>query len=185
MKTTKLFLNRFLVISMLPMFILFGCVRPAGKSARNGLVTTPIRPNDLAQRPVKIRGRAINDIKFSPDGKRLAIASSKGLVIHDTSTNIEFYLMGHEGAVSALAWVNNKVLASGGGDKTILLWGISASDTNTSIERQRTLKHISSVDVLAFIGKILAGGSKDSVFQWWNVDTGKRIGEEIYLYKLS
>ena len=69
---------------------------------------------------------AINDIQFSRDGTRLAVASSIGIWIYDGQTGEELdLLLGHRGPVFSIAYApNHPFLASGGKDNTVRLWNV-------------------------------------------------------------
>ena len=145
----------------------------------------------------KDKGR-INALAFSPNGKQLAVASSKGLWIYDTTADTPpTALTGHEGEVLAVAWSNNETLASGGEDKTVRLWNVKTGDLLLD-----PLKgHEGKVNALAFSpdGRMLASSSEskkdrfilareilagelpddlnnfDRTIRLWNPDTGKLL----------
>lgn len=66
---------------------------------------------------------AIRDIKYSPDGSKLAAATYIGIWIYDTRTCTEItYLKGHTGPVYSLTFLpDGTTLASTGDDDTIRL----------------------------------------------------------------
>ena len=84
------------------------------------------------------KGEITSNISYSPDGTRIAFASTAGIWIYDASTGAELNLLtGHTARVGSVAYSpDGAILASGGGrdDPTIRLW-----DAYTG-ERQRTLK---------------------------------------------
>jgi WD40 repeat protein len=66
----------------------------------------------------------VSAIVWSPDGKRLASASSdKTVQVWDTTTNSKLFTFKHEGPVLAMAWSpDGKYIASGGDDKIVQIW---------------------------------------------------------------
>ena len=71
----------------------------------------------------------INEIAYSPDGTRLAIASSIGIWIYDAATGEELDLLtGHTGYVESVSFSpDGSTIASGGGwdDDTVRLWEVN------------------------------------------------------------
>ncbi|MXZ01537.1 hypothetical protein F4Y93_13185 [Candidatus Poribacteria bacterium] len=116
---------------------------------------------------IKVDG-AVNDLKYSPDGTLLAVATSKGLWLYDAETLDKIKtLTRHKKAVNALAFSGN-ILASVGMDKTVQLWN---SDTG---KRLNTLQgHKDTVKALAFSmnGKTLASAD-NNMLCLWNIPTG-------------
>ena len=70
---------------------------------------------------------SISDLKFSPDGTRLAVAGSIGIWIYDVSTGKELDLYtGHTSSVWSVSYSpDGQTLASGSRDGAILLWDVS------------------------------------------------------------
>ena len=77
----------------------------------------------------------VSEVHYSPDGTRLAVASSIGIWLYDTATYREVALLtGHAAPVNSVAFSpDGLTLATGGWDHTIRLW-----DAVTG-EQKRTL----------------------------------------------
>ena len=117
----------------------------------------------------------INDIQFSPDGTRLAVASSIGIWLYDAQTYQELSLLtGHTYDVNSIAFSPNghTIASSGGWDKTIRLW-----DVGTGRHLRTLTGHESWVTSVTFNpdGHILASGNHDDTIRLWHVDTGSHL----------
>lgn len=114
----------------------------------------------------------INQIQYSPDGTRLAVASGVGVWLYDTATYQEVALLtGHTGAVTSVAFSpDERTIASGNQDHTIQLW-----DTVTGKLKPTFIGHTDRVNSVAFSpdGRILASGSADKTIRLWDASTDK------------
>ena len=117
----------------------------------------------------------IREIQFSPDGTRLAVASSIGIWLYDTATHQGVALLtGHTDWVSSVAFSpDGNTIASGSLDNTIRLWNARTG------KQQQTLKgHRHWVDSVAFgpDGRILASGSRDGAVLLWELNPSTAFG---------
>ena len=106
------------------------------------------------------------NITYSPDGTRLAMASSVEIWIYDAHTGEELTLLaGHEGWVLSVSFSpDGSTLASGSWDGTVRLWDV------TTGEHLRTLTgHTGFVSSVFFSpdGSTVASGSRDGTVLLW------------------
>ena len=130
---------------------------------------------------------SIREIRYSPDGARLAVATSIGLWLYDTAPYHEVALLTGTDMVRCAAFSpDGKVLTSGSGgytvhegdvmpeDNTVRLW-----DVVTGEHRQTLTEHTGSVNSVTFSpdGATLVSGSMDifdtdtGSVQLWDADT--------------
>ncbi len=111
-----------------------------------------------------------NGIALSPDGTRLAAATTIGVWLYDTNTSKELALLkGHTDTVTCVAFsTDGKTLASGSVDTTIRLW-----DTLTGKHKATLTGHVGGITLLKFLsdGEILASGSRDDTIRLWDLKT--------------
>jgi uncharacterized protein (TIGR02996 family) len=111
-------------------------------------------------------------LSFSPDGRRLAGASSPEVAVWDTATGeARWSHKAHRGCNLCLAFAPDGLTLASSGDRTTAIWDAATG------ERIRFLKgHEGDVRALAFSpdGRVLATGSHDGV-RLWDVRTAKAM----------
>ena len=136
---------------------------------------------------VRLGKGTISEIKYSPDGTRVAAASTIGIWLYDAETGQELALLtGHTGYVWNIAFSpDGQTLASGSNDNTIRLW-----DANTGKHKTTLVGHEMYVYSVSFSpdGQTLASGSFAEI-RLWDTTTGTHKlmlkGHIGYVYSVS
>ena len=101
-------------------------------------------------------------IAYSPNGTRLAVASSIGIWLYDAHTGAEVTLLTrHTDRISSVAFSpDGETLASGGQEGTLLLWDVGSGQLKAILEGHR-----GNVTFVAFSpnGKTLVSGGRTSL----------------------
>ena len=113
----------------------------------------------------------ITEIAYSPDGTRLAVASSIGIWIYDTATNEASNLFtGHTRWIVSLSFSpDGTTLASGSEDATIRLWDVATGRQFRTFEG-----HTDWVESMSFSPDgTLASWSEDGTVLLWELTSPK------------
>jgi WD40 repeat protein len=140
---------------------------------------------------IEAHSGTVEGVAYSPDGTRLASASSDGMVwVWDAISGQEALppLRGHTGAVHAVAYSpDGRKLASAGHDKTVRVW-----DATTGQSIHKLEGHKASVRTVAFSpeGRRLVSGDVDSTVRVWDVMTHREVfsplkGHSAYVFSVA
>ena len=114
----------------------------------------------------------IADLKWSPDGRMLAVCGGDGIAIYRGGFGVDpsLRLRDHAAPVKAIAFsADARYMASASADTTTKLWRVHDSD----IACVATLRaHASSVEAVACspVGLLLATGGADNALRLWNLN---------------
>ena len=115
----------------------------------------------------------INDIKFSPDGSRIVVASSSRIWIYDLITYKELNLLrGDTYHANSICFSPDGNTIASGSSGTVRLWSA------TTGKLLKTLTgHKSYVESVCFSpnGALIASGSWDDTVRLWSATTGKLL----------
>ena len=130
--------------------------------------------NAIARFGKGVMGGSDRAVAFSPDGKRLAIATGAGIWFYDAQTYQETVLLtGHTEVVRAVAFSpDGKTLASGARDATVKLWNVENGENIATFVRNAI-----GVESVAFSpnGKMLAAGTEGGPIKLWDVENGQNL----------
>lgn len=132
---------------------------------------------DGASTPLQGHQGEVLQIRAAPDGSRIVSvgADRRVRVWNVESPSDPLVLRGHDEPVHAAALGRNGVLATGGEDRRIFLWDLSAEHPD---EAPRVLVgHEQSVTALAFTRdpEVLASSSNDQSVRLWRLDTDRQL----------
>ena len=136
--------------------------------------TWSLPENAIARFGKGVMGGSDRVVAFSPDGKRLAIATGAGIWFYDAQTYREMTLLtGHSGVVRAVAFSpDGKTLASGARDATVKLWNVENGENIATFVRNGI-----GVESVAFSpnGKMLVAGTEGGTIKLWDVENGQNL----------
>ena len=116
----------------------------------------------------------IYQVKYFPDGERIAVATSIGIWIYDVQTGDALDLFtGHTGPVTSIVFSpDSNTIATGSEDNTIRLWDASTGEHKVTCDG-----HEDGVNTIAFHpnGKTFASGGEDWQIRIWETETGNFV----------
>ena len=158
--------NRFLLFTLLLLNITIFSISYAQDNTQVGLPEGAI---------ARLGKGGINIMRFSADGKYLAVGTDVGVWLYDIATGEETALFtGKRGQVNALAFSQDgTALASAGiNNPVIQLWDMENSSKLNTIELHELVFAISA---LTFYGRTLVSITSSGRITYWNVETGDKI----------
>ena len=117
------------------------------------------------------KGAITGNIAYSPDGNRLAVASSIGIWMYDAHTSKELDLfIGHRSSIESVCFSpDGSLLASGSLDRNLCLWNaISGKHLQTFTGHTGVVFSVS----FSSDGSMLASGGGDDTVRLWDAATG-------------
>ena len=117
----------------------------------------------------------LHDIKYTPDGNRIAVATDIGIWIYDAQTGKELTLLtGHTRRVTSLGFpADGHFLASGSSDGTVRLWDIDTGKQTAVFAGHRA--SISAIAVSPDGKTVVSGDDWKGTLILWDTETGEQI----------
>ena len=142
------------------------------KTVENNFAQEAMQWNLPEDAKARLGKGCITDIKYSPDGKFLAVASGIGIWLYDVTVHQEASLItGHTSVVDSLAFSSDgRILVSRNVDGTIVLYDRISGTQKTLIGHNgEYIKWIA----LSPDGKILASSNPEGTIRLWDAITGE------------
>ncbi|CAL1297727.1 unnamed protein product [Larinioides sclopetarius] len=141
-----------------------------------------VKQLSLAQRRTLQMPEEVLCLKYSPDGKKLAVAllDSTVQVLFSDSLKLAFSLYGHEFPVTCLdISYDSTLIITGSNDRTIRIWSMEFGSCNRrlKIASEKGLPNDKGITCLQFLPKthLFFSGSKDHLVRQWDADNFQKI----------
>ena len=117
----------------------------------------------------------LHDIKYTPDGNRIAVATDIGIWIYDAQTGKELALLtGHTRRVTSLGFPSDgRFLASGSFDGTVRLWDIDTDKQTAVFAGHRG--GIAAIAVSPDGKTVVSGDDWKGTLILWDTETGEQL----------
>ena len=117
----------------------------------------------------------LHDIKYTPDGNRIAVATDIGIWIYNAQTGKELTLLtGHTRRVTSLGFpADGRFLASGSSDGTVRLWNIDTGKQTAVFAGHRG--GIAAIAVSPDGKTVVSGDTWKGTLVLWDTETGQQL----------